>query len=54
MFNSCLPLKIFRAIGTSRKENGKRLSKFGLSSSDNSFRVPTPQPPVRHSDIGIT
>jgi len=49
-----LPLRIVRAIGTSRKENGKKLSILGLSPSDISLRVPTPQPPVRHNDIGIT
>jgi hypothetical protein len=54
--NKCffLPLRNARAIGTSRKENGRKLSILGLSLSEISLRVPTPQPPVRHKDIGIT
>jgi len=41
-------------MATSRRENGKKLSILGLSPSNISFRVPTPQPPVRHNEIGIT
>ncbi len=49
-----LPLRIALAIATSRKENGRKLSIFGLSPSKISFLVPIPQPPVRHNEIGIT
>lgn len=49
-----LPFRIVRAIGTSRKENGKKLSMLGPSPSDASFLVPIPQPPVRHKEIGMT
>lgn len=54
LFNLFLPLRIALAIATSRIENGKKLSRLGLSLSNILFLVPTPQPPVRHNDIGIT
>ena len=49
-----LPLRIARAMGISRNENGKKFSILGPSPSDVSPRVPTPQPPVRHNEIGMT